>query len=181
MLFSSTAMNWGFKHYTPKFEAPHKSPTSGTTVISFPEINLISGFRWQPLFWRFPPKRRWPGRQPWPAHAVLTSRPRSDWLLIQSTQRHWLKRHKRVWIKGGLIDADVGVTRAVRERLSCRVIFHLELSGRLLMFHSKEKLYIPDEEMTEKFQLELLCDSNPDITWWFTFSSPAVLRGMLAR
>lgn len=32
------------------------------------------------------------------------------------------------------------------------------------MFHSKEKLYIPDEEMTEKFQLELLCDSNPDIT-----------------
>lgn len=58
----------------------------------------------------------------------------------------------------------MGVTRAVRERLSCRVIFHLELSGRLLMFHSKEKLYIPDEEMTEKFQLELLCDSNPDIT-----------------
>lgn len=43
------------------------------------------------------------------------------------------------------------------------------------MFHSKKELYISDEQMTEKFQLELLCDSNPDITRWFPFISPAVL------
>lgn len=146
-------MTWGFKQYTPKFEASDKSSTCGKTPISFPEINWISGFRRQPVCWRFPPKRRWPGRQPWHPQtaelpwgaAALTARPRSDWLLIQSTQSHWLKRRKRAWIKGRLIDADVGVTRAGRERLSCRIIFHLELSGRCLMFHSKKELYIPDE------------------------------------